>query len=62
LLGHAQAHRVSPLAPLDAVLGDMTKHHHEAVLVVDAERLVGILTSTDACRLLAEALAKPGHR
>jgi acetoin utilization protein AcuB len=55
LLGHAEAHRVSPNARLDAVLYEMNRHHHDAVLVVEGDRLVGIFTSTDACRLLAEA-------
>lgn len=55
LLGDAEAHRVSPNALLDTVLRDMNRHHHDAVLVVEGERLVGIFTSTDACRLLADA-------
>lgn len=56
LLGHAYAPRVSPLALLDTVLAEMTRNHDDAVLVVDGSRLVGIFTSTDACRLLTDAV------
>jgi len=43
-------------APLDEVLSTMAARHLGAALVVKNRKLAGILTSSDACRLLAEAL------
>jgi acetoin utilization protein AcuB len=42
--------------PLDVVAEQMGKRLAPAVLVVRTEKLVGILTVTDVCRLLAEVL------
>jgi len=52
LLGHSAAHRMSPEAPLDGVLDEMFRERLDAVLVVDGDRLVGIFTALDVCRLL----------
>ena len=52
----APVRRVARDAPLDAVLDDMFHERNDAVLVVDGERLVGILTAADACRILSERL------
>lgn len=43
-------------APLDEVLSEMAERHVGAALVVMKTKLVGILTSTDACRLLGDVL------
>jgi CBS domain-containing membrane protein len=56
LLGDASAPRVALEAPVEAVLREMFRDRLDAVLVVDGDRLAGIFTATDACRLLAEGL------
>lgn len=47
---------VDILAPLDQVLLAMAKRHIGSALVVKEERLVGIFTTTDACRCFGEFL------
>lgn len=42
--------------PLDRVLREMARRHLDSALVTQGGKLAGIFTSTDACRLLAEAL------
>ena len=42
--------------PLDTVLEYMATHHIGSALVTKREKLVGILTATDACRLFCEHL------
>jgi len=42
---------------LDAVVG-MSGHHLTTILVTRAGKLVGILTTTDLCRLLADAIER----
>lgn len=42
--------------PLDVVASEMAKRMAAAVLIVKTEKLVGILTVTDVCRLLAAVL------
>lgn len=48
--------RVPVGAPLDVVLLEMFADRLDAVLVVEGERLVGILAASDACRMLGEYL------
>jgi acetoin utilization protein AcuB len=43
-------------APLDEVLAEMARRQIGSALVVRHGRLAGILSATDACRLLAEIL------
>ena len=56
ILGTETVHRVQRDAPLEGVLDEMFEELRDAVLVVDGERLVGILAASDACRILAERL------
>ena len=42
--------------PLDTVLDYMATHHIGSALVTKDEKLVGIITTTDACRLFCEHL------
>lgn len=42
--------------PLDKVLLVLAQKHLDCALVVDAGRLIGIFTATDACRAFAEHL------
>ncbi len=46
-------------APLDVVVATMAEKLLTAALVVRGDKLVGILTTTDVCRILAEVLR--GH-
>jgi CBS domain-containing protein len=59
LLGNVKVHRVALDAPLASVLDEMCGERLDAVLVVDGDRLVGIFTATDACRILASGLTRP---
>jgi CBS domain-containing membrane protein len=54
LLGMDPVRRIAHDAPLDEVLDEMFHDRLEAVLVLKEGRLVGILSASDACRLLAE--------
>ena len=51
-----EAYVVDAGEPLDTVLEHMATHHIGSALVTQRERLAGILTATDACRLLCEHL------
>ena len=42
--------------PLDGVLDHMRQHHIGSALVTKADRLVGIFTTMDACRVFCEHL------
>jgi len=50
------AYVVEPETPLDAVVAEMARRRIGSALVARRGRLLGILTATDACRLLAEAV------
>jgi len=47
---------VPPTAPLDEVLAFMTGRHIGSALVARDERVIGIFTANDACRLFSEHL------
>jgi acetoin utilization protein AcuB len=51
-----EAYVVELTEPLDVVALHMARHGIDAALVVKNERLVGIFTMTDACRLLGDLL------
>ena len=55
------AYAVAPSEPLERVLRTMADRHIGSALVTEDDRVVGILTASDACRLFAEFLhtAKP---
>jgi CBS domain-containing protein len=48
--------------PLDVVASQMAERMAAAVLIVKTEKLVGILTVTDVCRLLASVLREGSDR
>lgn len=50
------AHVVGLNEPLDRVLLAMAKSHLGSALVVKREKLVGIFTTSDACRIFGECL------
>jgi acetoin utilization protein AcuB len=47
---------VRPEAPLDEVARDMAEHRHGSAVVVSNAKVVGVFTTVDACRALAELL------
>jgi acetoin utilization protein AcuB len=47
---------VSPDAALDAVVGEMAQHKYGSVVVMQNQKVVGIFTTVDVCRALAELL------
>lgn len=51
-----EAYVVDGGEPLDTVLEHMATHHIGSALVTKGEKLAGILTATDACRLFCEHL------
>jgi CBS domain-containing membrane protein len=57
LLGRAGARKVQVDALFDGVLRDMFRYRVDAVLVLDGDRLAGIFTAADACRILADERA-----
>lgn len=50
------AYTVTGATPLAEVLTVMAERHIGSALVTDRERLIGILTASDACRILAGLL------
>jgi acetoin utilization protein AcuB len=50
---------VAPDVPLDSVAAEMAEHKYGSALVVDRGKVVGIFTTTDVCRALAELLRTP---
>ncbi len=53
----SDAYVVALNAPLDEVLREMADRRIGSALVVKGEKLVGIFTMTDACRVLADLLS-----
>lgn len=51
---------VAPDAPLDDVLMRMAELHIGSVVVTQAEKVVGVFTATDACRVFATHLREAG--
>jgi acetoin utilization protein AcuB len=47
---------VAPDAPLDEVASTMARDKHGSAVVMQNQRVVGIFTTVDACRALAELL------
>ncbi|AKU97521.1 CBS domain protein AcuB [Labilithrix luteola] len=52
----AVVHSVGPDAPLDEVVSTMAEHKYGSVVVMQNGKVVGILTTVDVCRALAELL------
>jgi len=56
LVGSEKIYETAPGAALEGVLFEMSAQGIGAAMVVDGRRLVGVLTTTDVCRLFAEEL------
>jgi acetoin utilization protein AcuB len=52
-----EVYTVSPDAPLDEVVGEMAEKKYGSAVVMQNHKVVGIFTTVDACRTLAELLA-----
>jgi acetoin utilization protein AcuB len=53
---------VRPDAPLDEVAAEMAQHRYGSAVVVSNGKVVGVFTTVDACRALAELLhGRLGH-
>ncbi len=50
---------VPPDTPLDEVVDEMAQHRYGSVVVMESDRVVGIFSTVDACRVLAELLHAP---
>lgn len=57
-----ETYQVAPSEPLDLVLSHMADAHIGSALVVEGGRLVGIFTSSDACRAFAAFLRQSRGR
>jgi acetoin utilization protein AcuB len=49
---------VSPDAPMDEVVYAMAEHKYGCAVVLDRRHVVGVLTTVDVCRALAEQLRR----
>ncbi len=47
---------VTPECPLDEVVGTMGEHKYGSAVIMQNEKVVGIFTTVDVCRALAELL------
>jgi len=56
LVGTEKLYEVSPEALLEVVLAEMSRLKIGAAMVIDNGRLVGVLTTMEACRLFSEYL------
>ncbi len=52
-----QPYTAAPDAPIDAVAREMADHKYGSCVVVDGGKIVGVFTTVDACRALADAYA-----
>ena len=53
-ISHGHPYTVPPDAPLSKVAKEMADKHYGSALVMKGEELLGIFTTVDACRALAE--------
>lgn len=51
----------NPDAALDSVVSEMAEHHYGSAVIVQNSKLVGIFTTVDACRALADVLHQRFH-
>jgi acetoin utilization protein AcuB len=52
---------VAPSEPLENVAREMARRYIGSAIVLEDGKLVGLFTTTDACRILAEVLASKGR-
>ena len=54
-----QVYTVHSLDPLSEVAATMARHRYGCAVVMEANRVVGVFTTVDACRALARTLDAP---
>ncbi len=52
---------ITPEAPLDEVAAEMAEHKYGCAVVLDNNHVVGVLTTVDLARVLAETLRQRHH-
>ncbi len=52
------AYVTHPDSPLELVAGELATKHYGSAVVTEGDAVVGIFTTTDACRALAQVLAR----
>lgn len=57
----SEVYSVSPDTPLDVVVDAMAEHQYGSAVVIQNGKLVGIFTTVDACRTLAEITRQRHH-
>lgn len=57
----ANVYSVPPDAALDEVAAEMAEHKYGCAVVMDGQRVVGVLTTVDLARSLADLLRKRAH-
>lgn len=58
---HSDVYSVDPDTPIDTVVETMAEHQYGSAIVIQNGRLVGIFTTVDACRTLAEITRQRFH-
>ena len=53
---HTNLCTAEPSTPIDLVAKEMAEHHYGCTVVLQNNKLVGIFTTIDACRALAQVL------
>lgn len=57
----AGPYSIAPDAPLDEVAAEMAEHKYGCAVVLDNNHVVGVLTTVDLARVLAETLRQRHH-
>ena len=57
----ANPYSVEPDSPLDTVAAEMAEHKYGCAVVLDGGHVVGVLTTVDLARVLAETLRHRSH-
>ena len=58
---HSDVYSVEPNTPIDKVVETMAEHQYGSAVVTQNGKLVGIFTTVDACRTLAEITRQRHH-
>ncbi len=58
---HTDVYSVDPDTPVDVVCEEMAEHHYGCVIIKQNSHIVGIFTTVDACRAVAEIARQKFH-
>lgn len=59
---HTDVYSVDPDTPVDVVCEEMAEHHYGCVIIKQNSHIVGIFTTVDACRAVAEISRQKFHQ